>query len=166
MRMVHYFMTMAVLSSHLVGARMAKAEEGDIFTGPQAIDENPADSANVTRPKGALEPGGQPLGQTAPLDGDRSSKPTVQNQSSRPESVRITRNIRQQIIERGDLSTAAKNVKIITDEEGAVTLRGPVKTSNERQTVEQIARNNAHGGQVNNEIIVKGQEETRGGAHG
>jgi osmotically-inducible protein OsmY len=145
---------------------MAKAEEGDIFTGPQAIDEKTGDSEKVTRPKGALEPGGQPLGQTAPLNGDRSANNTAQNQSSRPESVRITRNIRQQIIERDDLSTSAKNVKIITDEKGAVTLRGPVKTSNERQAVEQIARNNAQGGQVNNELIVKGREETTGGAHG
>jgi osmotically-inducible protein OsmY len=106
------------------------------------------------------------MGETAPLNGDRSAAPTGGNQSGRPESMRITKEIRQQIIERRELSTAAKNVKVITDDKGAVTLRGPVKTDDERRELEQIARNNAQGGQVNNQLVVKGEEPSRGGAHG
>jgi osmotically-inducible protein OsmY len=69
-------------------------------------------------------------------------------------------------MEQRDLSTAAKNVKVITDENGAVTLRGPVKSSAERQQLEQIARNNAPGGQVDNQLVVKNEEKTSGAAHG
>jgi hypothetical protein len=164
MKAFPYVLSLVALS--VVNSTAAKAEEGDIFTGPQAIDEHAGEVPSATRPKGALEPNGQPLGQTAPLNNDRMTGPTAQNQSSRPESVRITKEIRQQILERKDLSTAAKNVKIITDDQGAVTLRGPVKTANERQELEQIARNNAQGGQVANQLVVKGEEASSGGAHG
>jgi hypothetical protein len=154
-----------VLSVNLCAATLATGEEGDIFTGPQAIEEDVADAGHPSRPKGALEKGGEPLGETAPLNGDRAAS-TAQNQSSRPESVRITRVIRQQIIDREDLSTAAKNVKVITDDKGAVTLRGPVKSSTEREAIEQIARNNAQGGEVSNQLVVKGEDASGGGAHG
>jgi hyperosmotically inducible protein len=164
MKAFPYVFSLVVLSA--VGSSAAKAEEGDIFTGPQAIEEQAGGAPSAARPKGALEPSGQPLGETAPLNGDRTTGPTAQNQSARPESVRITKEIRQQILERKDLSTAAKNVKIITDDRGAVTLRGPVKSANERQEIEQIARNNAQGGQVANQLVVKGEEASRGGAHG
>jgi hypothetical protein len=145
---------------------VAYGEEGGIFTGPQAIEESATGEGALTRPKGALEPDGQPLGRTAPLNGDRASEPTARSQSTHPESIRITRAIRQHIIERRDLSTAAKNVKIITDDNGAVTLRGPVKTENEKQEIEQIARNNAQGAQVTSNLIVKGEHDSKGGAHG
>ena len=159
-------LSLVVLSGYLIAPNPAQSEEGDIFTGPQVIEENVADVPSASRPKGALEPGGQPLGETAPLNSDRASGASAQKQSSRPESVQISRAIRQQIIDRKDLSTAAKNVKVITDDEGSVTLRGPVKTEGERQEIEQIARNNAHAGQVTNELVVKGGEVSRGGAHG
>lgn len=166
MKRIPYLFSLIVLSSTVVAPVQGNAEEGSAFTGPQAIDEHAPEVPSASRSKGALEPGGQPMGKTAPLNGDRSSGPTAQNQSSKPESLRITKEIRQRIIERGDLSTAAKNVKVITDDKGAVTLRGPVKTDNERQEIEQIARNNAQGGQVNNQLVVKGEHVSQGGAHG
>jgi hypothetical protein len=166
MKSAPYFLTIAVLSTYLAIPTHVQAEEEDIFTGPQLVDEMAESEPNVKRPKGALEPGGETLGKTAPLNGDRKSPSNAQGQSSRPESVRITREIRQQIIERPNLSTAAKNVVIITDDQGSVTLKGPVKTSGERQEIEQIARNNAQTGQVNNELVVKGEMPSTGGAHG
>ncbi len=154
-----------VLSVNLCVTPIATAEEGNIFTGQQAIQEDMADAGHPSRPKGALEKGGEPLGETAPLNGDRAAS-TAQNQSSRPESVRITRAIRQQIIDRQDLSTAAKNIKVITDDKGAVTLRGPVKSSNEREAIEEIARDNAQGGQVSNQLVIKGEDVSGGRSHG
>lgn len=154
-----------VLSVNLCAATLATGQEGDIFTGPQAIEEDVTDAGHPSRPKGALQRGGEPLGETAPLNGDRAAS-TAQDQSSRPESVRITRAIRQQIIDREDLSTAAKNVKVITDDKGAVTLRGPVKSSIERDAIEQIARDNAQGGQVLNQLVVKGEDASGGRVHG
>lgn len=164
MKAFPYVLSLVALST--ASLTTLKAEEGDVFTGPQAIDEQAGEAPSASRPKGALEPNGQPLGQTAPLNGDRATGPTAQNQSARPESVRITKEIRQQIFERKDLSTAAKNVKIITDDRGAVTLRGPVKSATERQELEQIARNNAQGGQVANQLVVKGEKGSSGGTHG
>lgn len=149
-------LSLAVLAGHFGSTCPAQSEEGDIFTGAQALEENIADVPSASRPKGALEPGGQPLGQTAPLNRDIAPGSSAEKQSSRPTSLQITRAIRQQIIERKDLSTAAKNVKVITDDAGSVTLRGPVKTDNERKEIEQIARNNAHSGQVINELVVEG----------
>ena len=51
----------------------------------------------------------------------------------------ITAEIRKQIVDNDALSTNAKNVKIIT-QDGVVTLRGPVKTTQEKTTVASIAR--------------------------
>jgi hypothetical protein len=154
-----------VLSVNLCAMPIGTAEEGNIFTGQQAIQEDMGDAGHPSQPKGALEKGGEPLGETAPLNGDRAAS-TAQNQSSRPESVRITRAIRQQIIDRQDLSTAAKNVIVIADDKGAVTLRGPVKSSTEREAIEQIARDNAQGGQVSNQLVVKGEDVSGGRSHG
>ena len=51
----------------------------------------------------------------------------------------ITAEIRKQITDSDALSMNAKNVKIIT-QDGVVTLRGPVKTTQEKTTVASIAR--------------------------
>jgi hyperosmotically inducible periplasmic protein len=51
----------------------------------------------------------------------------------------ITQNIRKQVTDHDELSTNAKNVKIITVD-GVVTLRGPVKNENEKTTIAGIAR--------------------------
>jgi len=166
MKRVPYLLSALVVSATPAKTMPGIAQEGDAFASPNVIDEPASEVPSSSRSKGALEPGGQPMGETAPLNGDRSAAPTGGNQSGRPESMRITKEIRQQIIERRELSTAAKNVKVITDDKGAVTLRGPVKTDDERRELEQIARNNAQGGQVNNQLVVKGEEPSRGGAHG
>jgi osmotically-inducible protein OsmY len=51
----------------------------------------------------------------------------------------ITQEIRKQVTDRDELSTNAKNIKIITID-GVVTLRGPVKSENEKTTIAGIAR--------------------------
>ncbi len=79
---------------------------------------------------------------------------TAQNQSSNPKYLEVTRSIRQKITERNDLSFSAKNVKIITDDQGTVTLKGDVRDEKEKQIVEQIARDAASPGMVNSELAV------------
>ena len=54
----------------------------------------------------------------------------------------------------GSLSFTAKNVKIITIN-GKVTLRGPVKTDQERAAIEAAAKQVAGATQVDNQIEVK-----------
>ena len=54
----------------------------------------------------------------------------------------------------GQLSTTAKNIKVITAN-GQVTLRGPVKTAQEKAKIDQLAKSAAGGAKINNELDVK-----------
>jgi hyperosmotically inducible protein len=51
------------------------------------------------------------------------------------------------------MSTDAKNVKIIT-ENGRVTLRGPVKSADEKSQIEKIASDVAGEGKVDSQLEV------------
>jgi hyperosmotically inducible periplasmic protein len=48
----------------------------------------------------------------------------------------------------------AKNIKVITAN-GQVTLRGPVKTAQEKAKIDQIARSAAGGAQIDDQLDVK-----------
>jgi len=52
------------------------------------------------------------------------------------------------------LSMTVKNIKIITAN-GQVTLRGPVKTAQEKSTIDQLARSAASGAKIENQLDVK-----------
>ena len=65
----------------------------------------------------------------------------------------MTRQIRQALTEDDSLSTAAKNIKIITIN-GNVTLRGPVETLKERSRIVEKAKALAHS-RVDNQLEVK-----------
>jgi osmotically-inducible protein OsmY len=66
----------------------------------------------------------------------------------------ITAEIRKQITDNDQLSTNAKNVKVIT-QDGVVTLRGPVKNAQEKTTVAGIARKAAGVKRVDDQIEVE-----------
>ena len=55
----------------------------------------------------------------------------------------------------GQLSTAAKNIKVITSN-GRVILRGPVNTAMEKGKIDQIAKSAAGGARIDNQLDVKG----------
>jgi hyperosmotically inducible periplasmic protein len=63
---------------------------------------------------------------------------TPLDQSNKPADLEMTRNIRRALVKDDQLSTEAKNIKIITVN-GAVTLRGPVKTDQEKAAVMEKA---------------------------
>ena len=65
-----------------------------------------------------------------------------------------TRAIRKEITSTKDLSMSARNVKIITTN-GVVTLRGPVKTENEKRLIGEIASKVAQSTNVDNQLEVK-----------
>jgi hyperosmotically inducible periplasmic protein len=78
---------------------------------------------------------------------------TPMDQSNSEVDLKITQELRQQIVADDSLSFDAKNVKIITS--GAViTLRGPVKSEAERTSIEARARKVAGVASVNNELEV------------
>lgn len=63
--------------------------------------------------------------------------------------------IRKDVVSDKSFSTYAHNVKIIADH-GKVTLRGPVRTEDERRSIEAKAVAAAGDGNVTNEITIKG----------
>ena len=66
----------------------------------------------------------------------------------------LTRNIRKAIEKNDQLSTTAKNIKIITVN-GKVTLRGPVNSEQEQQAITSAAQSVAGVGSLDNELEVK-----------
>jgi len=65
----------------------------------------------------------------------------------------ITRRIRRAIIANNQLSTEAKNIKVITSG-GKVTLRGPVGSDQERDTIARLVQQ-AGAQSVDNQLEVK-----------
>ena len=78
---------------------------------------------------------------------------TADQQKETAEDRALTQKIRQALINDKSLSTYAHNVKIITIN-GQVTLKGPVRSDDERHTVEAKAIGVAGDGHVKNEMSV------------
>ncbi len=66
----------------------------------------------------------------------------------------ITQQIRKAVVDHDQLSTNAKNVKIITNE-GVVTLRGPVKSEAERSTIASVAQKTGGVKRVDNQLEIE-----------
>jgi osmotically-inducible protein OsmY len=87
---------------------------------------------------------------------DRSGETkTSGDQSNSSADLKITQAIRRALMKDRELSTTAKNIKVITAN-GQVTLRGPVKTAQEKARVDQIAKSAAGGAQIDDQLDVKG----------
>jgi len=92
---------------------------------------------------------------TATNERDRSGETkTSGDQSNRSADLKITQAIRQALMKDDQLSMTAKNIKIITAN-GQVTLRGPVKTAQEKSKIDQLARSAASGAKIENQLDVK-----------
>ena len=93
---------------------------------------------------------------TATNERDRSGETkTSGDQSNSSADLKITQAIRQALMKDSGLSVTAKNIKIITTN-GQVTLRGPVKTAQEKAKIDQLAKSAAGGAQIDNQLDVKG----------
>ncbi len=87
-------------------------------------------------------------------DRDASAKtPIDQNENKR--DVGITADIRKQVVDT-KMSVNAQNVKIIT-QDGKVTLRGPVKSVEEKKKIEEIATGVAGAGNVDSQLEIEQQ---------
>jgi hyperosmotically inducible protein len=64
---------------------------------------------------------------------------TPGDQNENETDRKITQEIRQHVVDTDELSISAKNVKIVTAD-GNVTLRGPVKTAQEKTDIGRIAQ--------------------------
>lgn len=79
---------------------------------------------------------------------------TADQQSAHKSDREITREIRRSIVSDKSLSTYAHNVKIIT-QNGAVTLKGPVHSDEEKQTIDSKAADVVGHDKVNDQLTVK-----------
>jgi hyperosmotically inducible protein len=89
---------------------------------------------------------------------DRSKdEPTADQQKDNRSDRDITQQIRQSIMKDKSLSTYAHNVKVIT-QNGQVTLKGPVRSEEEKKTVETKATEVAGQNKVTSELNIKPQQ--------
>jgi hyperosmotically inducible protein len=93
---------------------------------------------------------------TARNERDRSGDTKTPGDQAENEADRtITQNVRQAITSDSALSTNAQNVKIIS-QDGNVTLRGPVKSEQEKKEIEAKAKQAAGVKRVDNQLEVTG----------
>ena len=86
---------------------------------------------------------------------DRSTETkTSGDQSNSSGDIKISADIRRAIMKDSSLTTAAKNVKVITAG-GIVTLRGPVNSAEEKTKIEQLAAAAAGGAKIDNQLEIK-----------
>ena len=96
------------------------------------------------------------LGAQAQPDNTKVNKAgeiTAASQKNGKHDLAITRDIRKAIVADKSLSTYAHNVKVVT-ENGFVTLKGPVRSEDERKAVEAKAIDVAGRERVANELTV------------
>ena len=91
---------------------------------------------------------------TAINERDRSTAAkTPLDQKENQKDIDITASIRKRVVD-SKMSSNAQNSKIIT-QDGKVTLRGPVKSNDEKQQIEEIAIDVAGTGNVDNQLEVQ-----------
>jgi hyperosmotically inducible protein len=78
---------------------------------------------------------------------------TPMDQGNSEEDRKIVALIRNDVVNHDNLSFYARNSKIIV-RDGNVTLRGPVRSNDEVQTIEKIAKQHIAGGKVDNQLEV------------
>ena len=88
--------------------------------------------------------------------GDSSTQSTTADKAMKNNlsDRQVEAHIRREIVKDKNLSMYAHNIKIVSAN-GKVTLRGPVRSEEEKQTVEQYAKKYAADQNVINELTVK-----------
>src|SRR6202030_127461 len=83
---------------------------------------------------------------------------TAEKQSSSNDDLALTQKIRQAVMKDGSLSMNAKNVKIIA-QNGKITLKGPVDSQKEKDTIGTEAGEIAGKDKVDNQLEVKAEKK-------
>jgi hyperosmotically inducible protein len=79
---------------------------------------------------------------------------TAEKQSNQKDDLALTQKVRQAVMKDGSLSMNAKNVKIIA-KDGQITLKGPVDSRQEKDTIGTEAGELAGKDKVDNQLEVK-----------
>ena len=113
----------------------AIAVAGAVLAVVPAVAQTPADNTKVN-------------------ERDRSKDaPTADQQKENASDRDLTQKIRRSVMDDKTLSTYAHNVKIIA-QDGRITLKGPVRTEQEKKAIETKAVEVAGAGRVTNEISI------------
>jgi osmotically-inducible protein OsmY len=83
---------------------------------------------------------------------------TAEKQSNSKDDLALTQKIRQVVMKDGSLSMNAKNVKIIA-QDGKITLKGPVDSQQEKDTIDAKAGEIAGKDKVENQLEVKAEKK-------
>ncbi len=83
---------------------------------------------------------------------------TAEKQSNSKDDLTLTQKVRQAVIKDGSLSMNAKNVKIIA-QDGKITLKGPVDSQQEKDTIGNDAGEIAGKDKVDNQLEVKAEKK-------
>ena len=86
------------------------------------------------------------------------STDTAEKQSNSNDDLALTQKIRQAVMKDGSLSMNAKNVKIIA-QDGKITLKGPVDSQQEKDTIAREAGEIAGKDKVDNQLEVKAEKK-------
>ena len=107
------------------------------------------------------------VAQTLPADNtkvnkrDRAKEAATADQQKENSSDRdLTQKIRRALMDDKTLSTYAHNVKVIA-QDGQVTLKGPVRTEDEKRAVEAKATEVAGAGHVTNQLSIAPSKDSK-----
>jgi osmotically-inducible protein OsmY len=107
-----------------------------IFAGPIQQEQQPASDNTKTNQR----------------DASKEAK-TADQQKMNPADRETTKKIRAALTDDKDLSTYAHNIKIIT-RDGIVTLKGPVRSEDERMEIQAKAQQIAGASNVTNKLTI------------
>jgi osmotically-inducible protein OsmY len=134
-------------------AVVACSDRNDANVAP-AVDAGPATAADRSYAEAAdTKPKPAEADNTGRNVRDRNDETlTPGDQSNSAPDVALTQTIRKGITSDDTMSVQARNVKVIT-QDGVVTLRGPVETQQEKQSIETLAKN-AGATRIDNQIEI------------
>jgi osmotically-inducible protein OsmY len=84
---------------------------------------------------------------------NKAAQPTADQQNNNATDLDLAKNVRHVLMQDKSLSTYAHNVKV-TAQDGKVTLKGPVKSDDEKQAITAKATEVAGQGNVVDELTV------------
>ena len=120
--------------------------------------------ADTNKPTGGTAPATPTEPATKQVDRDNTdvnerdrngAAKTPIDQNENKQDIGVTAEIRKRVVDT-KMSVNAQNVKIIT-QDGKVTLRGPVKSAEEKKQIEDIARAVAGPGNVDSQLEIEKQ---------
>lgn len=142
----------------LAACDMKRDSTASTTTNADGTTSTPAPRSTTTPPASNPSPTPAP-DNTARNKSDAPGAPTEtktpMDQSESAEHIKITADIRAAVVAMDGMSVNGKNIKIITDKSGVVTLRGVVASQAEKEKIDAKARSFAGVTNVDNQLEVK-----------